>query len=79
MQFYVCCTQVDPATLLSCYEVLKDFNIASGGIGFNINLSNLMTGVFIATGQDVASIESSHAQVFLSPLSSAELEIQGIA
>ena len=44
----------------------------SGVIGLNLNISNLIAGVFIATGQDVAAVESCHAQLFMTPLTKEE-------
>lgn len=46
-------------------------------MGFGINVSNLIAGVFIATGQDVASVESCQSVLYLSVLSSAEMESIG--
>ncbi len=67
---------MDVTGIIACFEEWKSFT--PGRIGFNINVSNLIAGVFIATGQDVASIESSHAQFYLSPISSEEWNNLGI-
>ena len=57
---------------LACYEAFKTSMCAAGAMGFTINVSNLVTGVCIATGQDAASVESSIAQLTISPLTAAE-------
>ncbi len=54
------------------YNAAQTSNLCSGIIGLTLNISNLITGVFIATGQDVASVESSHAQLFITPLTKEE-------
>ena len=61
------------STLAACYEEWQHLLSGSGKIGFNTNVANLVTGVFLATGQDVASIESCHSNFFLSVLSTAEI------
>lgn len=66
--------QVDVPTIAACYEEWQHLLAGSGKIGFGINVSNLITGVFIATGQDVASIESCHSTLSLSILSAIEIE-----
>ena len=46
-----------------------------GTIGSNINVANVMTSVFIATGQDVANVvESASAQLHISAISKKELD-----
>lgn len=45
----------------------------SGRVGFGVNVANLITGVGIATGQDVASIESSISNFSVSAVSSKEM------
>ena len=46
-----------------------------GTIGSNINVANVMTSVFIATGQDVANVvESASAQLHVSAISKKELD-----
>ena len=67
--------QVDTATLISCFEGWKCFDL--GRLGFSTNASNFIAGMFIATGQDVASIESYQVQLFLSPLSPTDWKAHG--
>ena len=46
-----------------------------GTIGSNINVANVMSSVFIATGQDVANVvESASAQLHISAISKEELD-----
>ena len=51
---------------MTCYDEWHHLVAPFGKIGFNSNVANLMTGVFIATGQDVAAVDSSHCIFSLS-------------
>lgn len=49
-----------------------------GSIGLNLNVANVLTAVFIATGQDAACVvESASAQLIISPVSIEEIEEKG--
>ena len=53
--------------------------IHTGGIGCNINVSNVLAAVFIATGQDVGCItESASAQLIITPATEEEIRSQGL-
>ena len=54
------------------YNVFQTGHLSSGFTGCNVNVSNLIAGVFMATGQDVAAVESCHAQLFFTPLTKEE-------
>ena len=58
--------------LMACYEAFKSSMCAEGVKGFSVNVSSLVTGVCIATGQDAASVESGNAKLTISPLTEAE-------
>ena len=59
--------------------MLRNATIASGAIGYNANVANILAAVFIATGQDVACIaESASCQLFLAPARKDEIISQGI-
>lgn len=61
---------------MTCYEEWQHLLNGSGKVGFGINVINLIAGVFIATGQDVASIES--CQSIFSVFSLSPVEILSI-
>lgn len=71
--------QVDTSSFLACYNAFLNSMLAAGVIGFTVNVSNLIAGVFIATGQDVASLESCHAQLTISPLTTTEWKDLGMS
>ena len=59
--------------------MMRDATTASGVIGYNINVANILAAVFIATGQDVACIgESASCQLFIAPARRDEIISQGI-
>lgn len=62
---------------MACYNEWHHLLTGSGKIGFGSNVPNFITGVCIATGQDVASVDSSHSVFSLSVLSSAEIPLIG--
>ena len=64
---------MDVSTIIECYQEMQNLNSGSGRIGFGLNVANLITGMFIATGQDVASIESSTSHFSVSAISSKEM------
>ncbi|KAJ5383077.1 hypothetical protein N7517_000988 [Penicillium concentricum] len=43
-------------TLYHTFRTLQEGGIRNGQFGSNINVANVITGIFIATGQDVASV-----------------------
>ena len=58
--------KIDPDDILALYERGKSATLYSGMTGFNINVANVVAGIFAATGQDIACVqESSNAQVHL--------------
>lgn len=65
------------ATIAACYHEWQHLLTGAGKVGFGTNVANLIVGLFIATGQDVASIESCHSNFSLSVLSSTEMESIG--
>ena len=71
-------SQVDAKTLLEAYSIMQHSELKTGTIGFNINVNNLLAGVFIAAGQDVACVgESGSAQLIITPASKEEIESHG--
>ena len=59
--------------------MIRNATTASGVIGFNINVANILAAVFIATGQDVACVSESVAcQFFIAPARKDEIHSQGI-
>lgn len=58
---------------MMCYEEWQHILSGSGRVGFTINVPNLVAGVLIATGQDVAAVESYNARLSMSSLSSEEI------
>ena len=67
--------QVDSRSLLDTYQHFIHSSFRVGTIGYNINVSNILAAVFIATGQDVASVvESSTCQLILAPATKEEIE-----
>jgi NADP-dependent 3-hydroxy-3-methylglutaryl-CoA reductase len=53
-----------PEALLECYNAGLSGAIQSGTVGSSVNASNVVAGVFIATGQDVACVHESGAAYF---------------
>ena len=75
---FLSCIQVSAKALLETYEMMKNAAIASGVIGYNINVANIIAAVFIATGQDVACVaESASCQLFIAPAQRDEILSQG--
>ena len=59
--------------------MMRNATIASGVIGYNLNVANILAAVFIATGQDVACVvESASCQFFIAPAKKDEIISQGI-
>ena len=55
-------------------------SIQAGVIGFGINIINVIVGVFIATGQDVAAaIESSSGLFIVQPVTQEEMESRNLS
>ncbi len=60
--------KVDSDMLLRFSDLFHRGVEKAGGLGHHINIANALTGIFIATGQDVASIsESMPAQLLIKP------------
>ena len=58
--------------------MMRNATIASGVIGYNLNVANILAAVFIATGQDVACVvESASCQFFIAPARKDEIISQG--
>lgn len=58
--------KVKKKDLMHLYHLSKSSRFFSGMMGWNINVSNLVAGMFTATGQDIACVhESSIAEVHL--------------
>lgn len=60
--------KVTPEQVLRIYYRGTSAALYSGILGFNINVANVVAGIFTATGQDIASVhESSTAQLHFEP------------
>ncbi|MGR6871389.1 phosphotransferase [Pseudomonas sp. HK3] len=58
--------KVTPEQLFSAYNRFNSGSIASGMVGMNINIANVIGAMFTATGQDIACVhESSIGQLYL--------------
>jgi len=58
--------KVTPKQLFTAYNQFIGGSIASGMIGMNINIANVIGAIFTATGQDIACVhESSIGQLYL--------------
>ena len=58
--------RVDTDQLVTSYNRAKSSNLYTGMNGFQINIANVVAGVFVATGQDIACVhESSLAELHL--------------
>ena len=69
--------QVDSTTLMQYYELSMS---ESEAIGVSIHMGDLLAAVFIATGQDVASIgKSSSTHLLMAPASTEEIDSRGTA
>ena len=51
---------------MMCYDEWQHSLNGTGKIGYGTNVANLITGVFIATGQDPASVASCHGKFYMS-------------
>ncbi|CAM2949866.1 phosphotransferase [Moritella viscosa] len=51
--------KVTPLQLITAYHYILNGAIASGTIGININIANVIAAMFVATGQDIASVHES--------------------
>jgi NADP-dependent 3-hydroxy-3-methylglutaryl-CoA reductase len=51
--------KTSPEELHEIVGIARDGAIASGAIGFNINVSNMVAALFTATGQDIACVHES--------------------
>ena len=70
-------TQVDSQSMLECFEMFRAASIMSGAVGLNVNIANVLTGVFLATGQDVAAVEGSIAQLIVERSSEQDVKTHG--
>lgn len=60
--------KISAESLFANYTRSKSARIYTGMIGFNINVSNIVAAMFLATGQDIACIhESSIAELHMEP------------
>jgi len=50
--------------LIKCYEHSKKLTSKDGMVGYNINVANAIAAIFVATGQDLASIHESGVGIF---------------
>jgi hydroxymethylglutaryl-CoA reductase (NADPH) len=50
---------VTPAQLVQAYRSLAQGAVAGGMIGMNVNVPNVIAAIFVATGQDIASVHES--------------------
>jgi len=50
--------------LIKCYEHSKKLTSKDGMVGYNINVANSIAAIFVATGQDLASIHESGVGIF---------------
>ena len=67
-----------PEGLLKTYEDLTAYSLQGGAIGFSTNVGNIMAGVFLATGQDVACVaEGSIAHLIVRGITKNEIEQKG--
>jgi hydroxymethylglutaryl-CoA reductase (NADPH) len=58
--------KVTPRQMFTAYNQIVGGSIASGMIGMNINIANVIGAIFTATGQDIACVhESSIGQLYL--------------
>jgi hydroxymethylglutaryl-CoA reductase (NADPH) len=58
---HVC--KVTPALLDRMLTLLRDGATAGGMVGYNVNTSNVIAGVFTATGQDIACVHEASASL----------------
>ena len=76
-----CCLllQVDLQAFLATYNLMQEGQVQLGALGSTINVGNLLAAVFIATGQDPASItECAHGLLIVRPATKQEIETQGL-
>lgn len=58
--------KISDVELVATYNSIVAGALQAGMVGFNINVANVVAGIFTATGQDIASVhESSLAQFYL--------------
>ena len=76
-----CCRnalQIDLQTLLTGYHDLLDGKTHLGTLGTTVNIGNLLAAVFIATGQDVASLpECANGLLIIRPANRQEIDSCG--
>lgn len=64
--------------MLETNDMMRNTTIASGVVGYNVNVANILAAVFMATGQDVACVvESASCQLFIAPARKEEIISQG--
>lgn len=70
--------QIDLQTFLRGHYGIQDSKIHYGTVGSTVNISNLIAAVFIATGQDPASVtECGNGLLIVRPATQDEIETQG--
>jgi hydroxymethylglutaryl-CoA reductase (NADPH) len=71
--------KVDLQAFLATYNLMQEGQVQLGALGSTINVGNLLAAVFIATGQDPASItECAHGLLIVRPATKQEIETQGM-
>ena len=70
---------MDLEAFLKTHHLFQDGHVQLGCLGSTINIGNLLAAVFIATGQDPASIsECAHALLIVHPVTKQEMETRGL-
>ncbi|HET6701651.1 MAG TPA: hypothetical protein VFH14_07610, partial [Gemmatimonadaceae bacterium] len=74
--------KVSPGEILRAFDMMRSGALQAGMATFNINVANIIAGIFAATGQDIACVhESSLATLDLAPHRrgiTAELSLPGL-
>lgn len=70
--------QIDLQTFLRGHYGIQDSKVHLGTVGSTVNISNLIAAVFIATGQDPASVtECGNGLLIIRPATQDEIETHG--
>jgi len=62
--------------LIKCYKYSKKLSAKDGMVGYNINVANSIAAIFVATGQDLASIHESSIGFFRMTKKHGNLHLQ---
>ena len=66
-------------TFYATYNLMQEGQVHLGALGSTINVGNLLAAVFIATGQDPASItECAHGILIVRLATKQEIETRGL-